>query len=209
MGAAFQAVSIPEKWPMMHRLWVPRRQAFLGLPRERWHNYHYVDRSSQTGRRHGEGRPAGCEGPRAGRAGGAQPDPRSRDRRAVPDRGVLRSPRLGAGEVRDAAPRARRRRDGDGGGPGLRRVAADLLPGPAGVGYRGAAGLGGEAARAQGRPQVDGGGDGVRRGGAPEGPRCHGRRAQPARAGAVRPGRASAQHRARPRPPGKNPRRSR
>jgi hypothetical protein len=161
------------------------------------------------GSRHGEGSQAGCEGPGAGGAGRAPPGPRARDGRAVPDRGILRSPRPGAGEVRDGAPRACRGRDGDGGGPGLRRVTADLLPGPAGAGRGGPAGVGAEAAGAPGRPQVDGRGDGVRRPGAPGGAGREFRGAQPARAGALRPGGPSAEYRAGAGAPEKKRRRTR
>lgn len=144
------------------------RGYFWRHPRPICHNYTYTRQATRSdGGRHGEGGQAGCQSPGAGRAGRPQPDARPRDGRAIPGGGVFRSPGPGAGEVRDGASGPHRGRDGDGGGAGVRRVAADLLPGPAGAGRRGPAGLGAQAAGAPGRPQADGRGDGVRRSGAP------------------------------------------
>src|SRR5207244_9881826 len=55
--------------------------------------------------------------------------PANRDRSAVPARPILRSARLGAGEVRDAAPGAARRTLNNAGGGRLWLLAAIVLPG--------------------------------------------------------------------------------
>src|SRR5271166_4557244 len=63
------------------------------------------------------------------RRGHVEPSSREGPRSEVSGRGVLRSPRCRAGQIRDAAPRLDRERAGDGGFRRIRRFKTYLLPG--------------------------------------------------------------------------------
>ena len=64
----------------------------------------------------------------AARVAVPEPAPGAGHRRGVPGRRVLRRPRRGAGQVRDGAPRQRRRRTGDRDRGGVRVLPAVVLP---------------------------------------------------------------------------------
>jgi len=94
-----------------------------------------------------------------------EPPPGARPRSLVPERSLLRCPRSGAGEVRDASTGPSGGGREDPGGVPLRDVAPDVLPGRSGLCAGGPCGATTEAARPEGAPQADTRGHGVHRGG--------------------------------------------
>src|SRR5256712_5793858 len=123
--------------------------------------------------------------------------PRARHRRLVCDSRVFRSPRLGAGQVRNAATRATRgtRREPIGGGLWL--LAPHLLSGASGLPAGRAARAHATEARAKGCPQVDRRRARVRPSGASGRSLSAPRRAGVTRQGSVRRHGPSPEHRAR------------
>ena len=163
--------------------------------REAWrHKYSY---------NYGRPCPPGPQGRRPPPARDAQSAPRGGARPALRPRRVLRRPRSRPGQVRDGAPRARRRPRGEPERQGLRLFAPGLLSRPARPRPRRARRPGAAEARPPPGAQAAPGGAGVPRARARRGSCAAGAGPRPARAGPVRLRRASAQHRARLRAGGK------
>ncbi len=132
-------------------------------------------------------RAAGCPEP----ASGAGP------RAVVPGRWLLRCPRSGPGEVRDAAPSEHRgRKQGRGRRP-LWPLATHPLPSRSGVREARALRAAAAAARPEEPPQAHARGDGVHRGAGQRRARCGRAHARPGDPHRARPVRSSPQYRAR------------